>query len=183
MSQSITDLLPFFKTQFLDATGTGIRRFSDLTNIRRTRLKKMFDGKVIPTDNEVLSITLAMQVILPDQPQLPSFDMKKLEELEAMVKALPEEAFSNMDLPDVNLEALTYANPDSISLPEKDPLEMIQPDETNSSIKNRLDLYKEESFPIHPPVGHNHPVIIDSLPQTSMGRDLLEVEEILKEEK
>lgn len=75
MSQSVSELLTHFRSQYLENVGVGVRRFSDLSGIRRSRLKKLFEGKATATELEIAQISLAMEQIEATQKrnELPSF--------------------------------------------------------------------------------------------------------------
>jgi plasmid maintenance system antidote protein VapI len=51
------------KTQYLDNRGIGIRRFSELTGISRTRLEHLFTGANNVTEAEVTKFKVAMDGI------------------------------------------------------------------------------------------------------------------------
>ena len=63
MNQSVHELLTHFRSQYLENVGVGVRRFSDLSGIRRARLKKLFEGRVAATEMEIAQISIAMEHI------------------------------------------------------------------------------------------------------------------------
>lgn len=62
-AQDMAYLLRMFKSNYLDLRGVGIRRFAIMTNIRRSRLQKFFDGHKLPTTEEITRINNAMNII------------------------------------------------------------------------------------------------------------------------
>lgn len=62
-SQEMSTLLTLVKSQYLDARGVGIREFSLMTGIRRTRLSRIFNGTVEATVKEFDHINSAMNKI------------------------------------------------------------------------------------------------------------------------
>lgn len=61
--QNINTLLKIFKTNYLDNRNVGLRRFSQMSSISRTRLQRLFEGFVQPTQEEIIKISRAMELI------------------------------------------------------------------------------------------------------------------------
>ena len=59
----ITELLTKLKTNYLDSRGVGIRRFAEMCNIKRSRLRLLMLGNTIPTEAEILNITKAINSV------------------------------------------------------------------------------------------------------------------------
>lgn len=59
----LLDLLKRIKSDYLDSRHIGIRRFAEMSAIRRTRLNRLFGGSEIPTPDELSRINDAIQQI------------------------------------------------------------------------------------------------------------------------
>jgi len=57
-------LLTMLKTAFLDNNNIGVRRFAEMTHISRSRLQKFFDGTKYPSEEELMKISVAMDIIV-----------------------------------------------------------------------------------------------------------------------
>jgi hypothetical protein len=63
MSQSLPAIIRDLKTRYLDPRQIGIRRFSAMTQIPRTRLNNIFSGTASATVGEVVKMDNAIQLI------------------------------------------------------------------------------------------------------------------------
>lgn len=112
--QDVRKLLTHFEASFLRVRDCGIRRFAEVSKIRRTRLLRLFTGNYNPTEIELMSITAAMQVIEAHwQATKPQREMKltKNSLLRQMqfdpegVRAQFNQMFGNMNAVDAELAA------------------------------------------------------------------------------
>jgi len=62
----LSDMIIRIKTDYLDNRNVSIRRFSQMTGIRRPRLNKLFLGKATATDIEISAIDIAINQIEAD---------------------------------------------------------------------------------------------------------------------
>ena len=60
---TLTEMLKNIKTQYLDARNIGVRKFSVMTRISRTRLNRFFEGTAYPNEDEIDRMSLAMEQI------------------------------------------------------------------------------------------------------------------------
>jgi hypothetical protein len=59
----LAQLIKQVKTDFLPQNKVGIREFSALAGLSRSRLNQLFDGKIVPTVTHITKINLAMRKI------------------------------------------------------------------------------------------------------------------------
>ena len=62
-SSGLTEMIRHVKSQYLDVRGVGIRKFSLMTGIQRTRLTRLFSGTEQATVSELTSINDAINKI------------------------------------------------------------------------------------------------------------------------
>jgi len=63
MTNSLANMISRIKSEYLDNRNVGIRKFSDMTGIRRTRLKNILEGIPDITVDELNKIREAIEII------------------------------------------------------------------------------------------------------------------------
>ena len=94
--EALSSLLTFIKSTFLDSRNIGIRRFAEMTNIRRTRLNQLFEGIVTPTVEEVSRINIAIGQIDAKHKRTQEKRIKGDDQIRALRKEVSDKATESL---------------------------------------------------------------------------------------